>query len=202
MRFPARAMLALGAAGLLLLAPAHAQDSLSKPMPKSDENIFVFGGPLTAGFFSDALRPWDWELEPNAFVGVGYQRYFYGYGSFQLGAEAGLGLRVGSPTSAEAWAGLVSRFTEFELGPLNITPSITAGLSVVTHTIGVETARASETGESGALLYYLGPEIAISHDDQPEWEAFGRIQHRSGGFGTLAHIDGSNALTVGLRYKF
>ena len=104
--------------------------------------------------------------------------------------------------SAEAWAGLVGRLSEFEIGPINITPSITGGLSVVTDTIGSETTRTAASGESAAILYYLAPEIAVSHDDHPEWEAFGRIQHRSGGFGTIAHIDGSNALTLGLRYKF
>ena len=192
-----RALAALGAVWICLSGPVLAQSSSS-----SDENVFVFGGPLTSGHFSDALQPWAWSLEDNVFVGAGYQRFFYGYQSFQLGAEAGLGVRIGTPVSAEVWAGLVGRLTEFEVGPINITPSITGGLSVVTDTIGAETVRTQAAGQSATLLYYLAPEIAVSHDDHPEWEAFGRIQHRSGGFGTIAHIDGANALTVGLRYKF
>jgi hypothetical protein len=196
-----RALACAGAAWFCLAAPTLAQ-SPQAPSSPSTQNVFVFGGPLTSGYFSDAIQPWAWQLESNAFVGVGYQRFFYEYESFALGVEAGLGVRIGAPVSGEAWAGLVGRLTEFEFGPINITPSVTGGLSVVTDTIGAETTRTQAAGQSAALLYYLAPEIAVSHDDHPEWEAFGRIQHRSGGFGTIAHIDGSNALTVGLRYKF
>ncbi|QYO76400.1 hypothetical protein [Devosia salina] len=196
-----RALAALGMVGLCLVAPAYAQIAPGTA-ERPDEALFVFGGPLTSGNFSDAIQPGRWDLESNVFVGAGYQHFFYSYESFQLGLEAGLGVRVGTPVSAEAWAGLVGRLSEFEIGPINITPSITGGLSVVTDTIGAETTRTAAAGESAAILYYLAPEIAVSHDDHPEWEAFGRIQHRSGGFGTIAHIDGSNALTLGLRYKF
>ncbi|SMQ86347.1 hypothetical protein SAMN06295905_3651 [Devosia lucknowensis] len=191
------ALIALCAMGLLATPVAAEQADEA-----SDESIFVFGGPLTAGYFSDAIQPWRWELESNVFVGAGYQRFIYGYQSFQLGLEAGLGLRLGTPSSAEAWAGFVGRLTEIELGDMNIVPSVTFGLSAVTDTIGVETERTAAAGQSAAILYYLAPEIAVSHDDHPQWEAFGRLQHRSGGFGTIANIDGTNALTVGLRYKF
>lgn len=189
---------ALGAVFYCLTAPALAQS----PSTQLDQTVFVFGGPLTSGHFSDAVQPWAWSLEDNAFVGAGYQRFFYGYESFQLGIETGLGVRIGTPVSGEAWAGLVARLTEFQFGPINITPSLTGGFSVVTDTIGAETVRTQAAGQSATFLYYLAPEIAVSHDDHPEWEAFGRIQHRSGGFGTIAHIDGANALTVGLRYRF
>lgn len=183
---------------LITIAPAAAQS----PDTSHDENVFVFGGPFTNGYFSDVFFVWQDHYETNFFAGAGYQKFLYSYGSFQLGLEAGLGLRLGSPLSAEAWGGAVARLTRFEMGDFNITPAVTAGLSVVTNTIGVETTRTEDAGESAALLFYLAPEIAVSHDAMPEWEAFGRIQHRSGGFGALAHIDGSNAVTLGIRYKF
>lgn len=202
----ARAIAALGVAGLCLTSPALAQTAPAAPGTapdaSTDETVFVFGGPLTSGYFSDAVQPWNWNFESNAFVGAGYQRFFYAYQSFALGVEAGLGLRLGTPSSAEAWAGFVGRLTELELGDFTVTPSVTAGLSVVTDTIGAEARRTAEAGESATVLYYLAPEIAVSHDAHPEWEAFTRIQHRSGGFGTIAHIDGANAITAGLRYKF
>lgn len=185
------------AAAFTLALTAHAQ---GQPLP--DQSVFVFGGPLTEGYFSDALRPWQWDFESNVFTGAGYQQFFHEYETFQLGLEVGAGIRLGAPVSAEAWMGLVSRFGTFEVGPLNITPSITGGISVVTDTIGVETVRTERAGQSASVLYYLAPEIAVSLDEHPEWEAFGRIQHRSGGFGTIAHIDGSNAVTLGLRYRF
>lgn len=191
-----RARLSMAAACLFFAPPVLAQPA------RTDQSLFIFGGPLTSGYFSDAIQPWAWELEDNGFAGLGYQQFFYEYESFQLGAEIGVGLRAGSRFSGEAWAGLVGRLTEFEFGPITITPSLTAGFSVVTDTIGVETTRSLAADQSASFLYYLAPEIAVSHDDHPQWEAFGRIQHRSGGFGTIAHIDGANALTLGLRYKF
>ncbi|UYN98416.1 MAG: hypothetical protein KIT02_10645 [Devosia sp.] len=184
------------ATGILLSTSVLAQDA------NTDENVFVFGGPLTKGYFGDAFLVWEDNYESNFFAGVGYQRFLYEYLDFQMGVEVGLGVRVGSPSSGEAWAGIVNRLMKFEIGEVNIVPSITGGFSVVTDTIGVETERTAASGDSAAFLYYLAPEVSVSLDSQPEWEAFGRIQHRSGGFGTIAHIDGSNAVTVGLRYKF
>lgn len=204
-----RALAALGMAFYCLVTPAlgqslpdHTSSPEQSPADAYDENVFVFGGPFTTGYFSDVFAFWDNGYESNVFAGVGYQKFFHSYESFQLGLEAGLGLRLGAPSSGEAWAGLVGRLTEIELGDINITPAVTGGLSVVTDTIGVETDRTAAAGQSATILYYLAPEIAVSHDDHPEWEGFARIQHRSGGFGTIAHIDGSNAVTAGLRYKF
>lgn len=168
----------------------------------ADENIFVLGGPFTDGHFSDAFLVWQDHYEGNFFAGAGYQKFLYSYGSLQLGVEAGLGLRLSTPFSAEAWGGAVARLTRFDIGGFVVTPAVTFGLSVVTDTIGVETERTAEAGQSATILYYLSPEIAVSHESQPQWEAFTRLQHRSGGFGTIANIDGSNAVTLGMRYKF
>ncbi|WIY52527.1 hypothetical protein O9Z70_13865 [Devosia sp. YIM 151766] len=168
----------------------------------TDENLFIMGGPFTTGFFGDTFLFWQDHYESNLFAGIGYQRFFYQYESFKLGVEAGLGLRLGTPSSAEIWGGAVARITEFTFGDLTITPALSFGLSLVTDTIGIEAQRAEALGHDVPVLFYLSPEIAISNAAQPQWEAFGRIQHRSGGFGTIAEIDGSNAAVIGLRYKF
>ncbi len=186
----------------LCLATASAP-ALGEPLTEAnDENLFVMGGPFTTGFFGDTFLFWQDHYESNMFLGAGYQRFFYEYESFQLGLEAGIGLRLGSPNSAEFWGGAVARLTRFTFGDIAVTPSVTFGLSVVTDTIGIETDRAAQLGHDVPVLYYLSPEISFSNVNNPEWEVFGRIQHRSGGFGTIADIDGSNAAVVGLRYKF
>jgi len=192
-----RLLPALTLTAALAGAPAHAQSS-------GEQNVFVMGGPFTTGYFSDAFLFWQNEYESNFFGGVGYQYFLYEHsGGFKFGVEAGLGVRAGDRSSAEVWAGAVGRLDMFQFGDIRITPSITAGFSVVTDTIGIETERARSIGrDSVPFLYYLGPEIAVSHVDHPEFEAFGRIHHRSGGFGTIAEIDGSNAVVLGLRYKF
>ncbi|WEJ58988.1 hypothetical protein [Devosia sp. FJ2-5-3] len=185
---------ALGSAALA--GPAIAESG-------NEQNVFVMGGPFTSGYFSDAFLVWEDHYESNFFAGVGYQYFMYEHsGGFKLGAEAGLGVRVGDRSSAELWAGLVGRVDMFQFGDIRITPSITAGFSVVTDTIGVETQRADKLGHDIPFLYYLGPEIAVSHVAYPGFEAFGRIHHRSGGFGTIAEIDGSNAVVLGLRLKY
>lgn len=194
-----RALPALGLTFVVaLFSPAVlAQDDL-------DENVFVFGGPFTTGHFEDTFLLWEDHYESNFFAGVGYQRFLYAYGSFKLGVEAGAGVRFGAgePTSAELWGGAVARLTTFSLGGLEVSPSITFGLSAVTDTIGVETTRADANNATTGVLYYLGPEIAVSSADHPEWEGFLRVQHRSGGYGTITNLDGSNAATVGIRYRF
>ena len=184
---------------LLSTAPsALAQASMDNP----EESVFVMGGPFTSDYFSDALTIWDNNYESNFFAGVGYQRFIYEYSDFKLGVEAGIGLRAGDTTSLELWTGAVARLDMFQFGDISIVPSLTAGFSVVTDTIGVETERADRLGRGVPILYYLGPELAIGSVSHPEYEGFIRLQHRSGGFGTIADIDGSNAVVAGIRYKF
>jgi len=192
-----RSLFAGALAWFAALSPALAQSTEA-----FEQNVFVFGGPLTSESFGHTFLFWRDHYEPNAFLGVGYQRFFYDYQGFGLGLEAGVGIRVGEAPSAEVWTGAVARFTRIEIGDFTVTPSLTAGFSLVSDTIGAETMRTARAGESAAFLFYLGPEIAVSSAAAPQWEAFTRVQHRSGGYGTVAHIDGSNALTAGLRYKF
>lgn len=200
MKSTACTVLALGAVALFA-SPALAQSPDNEPF--SESNVFVMGGLFATGYFGDTFLFWQDHYESNFFAGVGYQHFIYANDpGFKFGVEAGLGLRAGDRTSAELWAGGVARFDMFQLGDIRITPSLTAGFSVVTDTIGIETERAQSINRGVPILYYLGPEIAVSHVAHPEFEAFARIQHRSGGFGSIAHIDGSNAATLGVRYKF
>lgn len=190
--------LVLAASFCALSSVAYAQD-----VSDVDENVFVMGGPFAVDTFADALTPWDNTYESNFFAGGGYQRFLYAHESgFKLGVEAGLGLRAGYRASAEVWGGVVARAEMFQVGEISITPSVTFGLSLTTDTIGVETERAERLGHAVPILYYFSPEIAVAHADAPNYEGFVRLQHRSGGFGTIADIDASNAVVLGLRYKF
>ncbi|WP_052951687.1 hypothetical protein [Devosia soli] len=192
------AILCLSATTLCFSGAAQAQATWDNP----EEAVFVMGGRFTSDYFSDALTVWDNAYEDNFFAGVGYQRFIYEYSDFKLGFEAGIGLRGGYRSSLEVWTGAVARLDMFQIGDISIVPSLTAGFSLVTDTIGVESERAARIGHNVPILYYLGPEIAIGHAAHPEYEGFLRLQHRSGGFGTIANIDGSNAVVAGFRYKF
>ena len=183
-----------GAASAEVLAPTRAAP---------DQNVFVLGGPFQHEWVWETALFWREHYEENFFIGAGYQSFLY-HSDFGLkaGLEIGAGLRAGAFSSAEVWAGLVARYDGLHLGNFNIFPSVTAGLSAVTDTIGVEARRAQGIGQSVPVLFYLGPEISISHADNPNVELTARIQHRSGGYGIIAPIDGSNAATVGMRFNF
>lgn len=199
MRYFPSVLTALGMAGLCLSHPALAAPLDDLP----NQNVFVMGGTFITGYVQDTFAFWDDHYEENYFGGVGYQYFFQNYPEgVRLGAEVGLGLRLGESSSVEIWAGLVARYEAIRLGDFSISPAITGGFSATTGTIGVETERAAELGRGVPILYYMGPEISVSHAAYPNLEVLARVQHRSGGFGTIAPIDASNAAVIGLRYKF
>lgn len=175
-----------------------------EPIALADENIFVFGGKLQSGYFIDSFNPFTAPYESNTIIGGGYQRFLWrSPGIVSVGVETGLAARIGSPSSLEAWVGAVARFDGLPIGEnWRLVPSVTFGLSAVTDTIGAERRRAITNGENGRLLFYLSPEIALSTGKGEGPEYFLRLQHRSGAFGTLAHLDGANAPVVGVRFKF
>jgi hypothetical protein len=199
--------MALAAALAFWTVPAHAQ-LLGGPGTTDvsfTKDVFFFGGRFQSGVFHDTFLFWNSNYETNYFIGAGYQEFVASPGAgFHVGIELGLGARIGvnEPSSFETWFGYLVRNDGFTLGDtFRISPAITAGLSMVSGTIGVETERAAWHNRDVRLLFYLGPEISVTYLPMPEFEAFFRIQHRSGLYGVMAPVDGSNAATFGIRYK-
>jgi len=196
----------------LLSAPAQAASANQvraadfAPAPVLDQSFFGFGGGYIAGYFSDiTLHPLNNDFYGDSILGLGYQKFFSVQpDGLSYGVEVGAGLRFGvSAPSAEVWTGGVVRYDGIKLfDKLRVTPAVTAGFSFVAGKVRTEADRERSSGDSASLLFYLGPELDFSLVDQPEWEVFTRIQHRSGLYGTIANIDGANALTVGLRHRF
>lgn len=221
------AVVALLGAMLGFGSPARAQ-SVSVPtdswaatgadkLNEFDRDVFFFAGAFHTNYFGDSFTPWSAEWEHNYVIGGGYQQFFWRWGFVRFGGEVGIADRFvtdgntsfgASLNSGELWAGAVARFDGFDFGPVHITPAITAGLSAVTGLIGQEAMRESthpfdRFGLGGKLLYYLGPELDFSMPQyNPDLEVFVRLQHRSGGFGSIEDLDGSNADVVGVRWKF
>jgi hypothetical protein len=190
--------------------PAQAQIFGSNPsaaLSDANENVFFFGGAFHSGSFFNSGFVWalDWDQTYN--LGVGYQNYFYRSDwSFQLGAEIGASARIdfNGQSSAEAWAGFVVRHD----GPvffdtIRISPSLTVGFSVASAPIGSEADRFTLVGTDTPFLIFLGPELAVTHADHPEFEGFMRVQHRSGAFGyVIDGLNGSNSVNLGFRLKY
>ncbi len=169
-----------------------------------DEDVFFSVGRFQSGYFGASFNPVTANYEDNYFLGAGYQRFVEtGDWGFRLGYELGVGLRIGESASAEVWGGVVGRMPGLRIADrFEIAPALTAGLSAATGLIGAEAERASRNNAEGTLLFYLGPELSLTDLQAPDREYFIRAQHRSGAWGTLAYLDGSNAVTVGMRFKY
>lgn len=168
-----------------------------------DDAVFFFGGRFHKDWFGDGFQPWSVDWDDTYLVGAGYQRTFFDYKDIRIGGELGLAGRFAPDgSSAELWAAIYGRYDGFVLGNFRMSPLFSVGLSYATGTQGYEAQRMAAWGENEPLLIYLGPEIAFSLVDQPQWEVFTRFHHRSGGFGLIADIDASNVITGGMRYKF
>ncbi len=165
--------------------------------------IFVYGGPYTYNSMGDTAR-YDSEYDGNFNIAIGHQRFWPLFDQFQLGHEVGLAGRFGDETTAEIWAGPSLRYDSIVIGDcLNITPSFTAGFSVVSATMGGEFRRESTREGDATLLFYLGPEIALSRPCCPSIELLYRLHHRCGCGGFLGDIrDGYNANVIGLRLRY
>lgn len=179
-------------------APALAQET-------ADEAAFVFAGRFYSEHMEDLLNPlgpFGVDYEDNFLIGGGYQRFYLGPDWLRFGWEAGGSVGFGEDVRGEAWAGLVGRFDAISIGQVHISASLTAGMSAITNTIGIETDRVAP-GANPHLLFYIAPEIGVALDSQPNMEAFMRVQHRSGSWGLIGGMgDGHNATSVGVRWRF
>ncbi|CVI62385.1 MULTISPECIES: hypothetical protein [Agrobacterium] len=196
------ARLSLAAIIALAATPSLASEDMTL---QTSEAIFGFGGVLTKEDMlkSSALIPV--EYERNAILGGGYQFYPYRIGNVKLGGEIGVAARFGRGFTAEVWAGPVARYEQIRLGErLFITPSFTAGLSLVTDAQpGREREQEIKDNGNANVLFYLGPEINVSFSEDSPTEFFWRLHHRSGGGKTLGNMKGAtNANVFGVRYKF
>ena len=76
------------------------------------------------------------------------------------------------------------------------------GLSYATSKPELE-IREGDEHETNQLLYYILVELAFSLPQEPDWDLFVRIHHRSSVFGLIDNImTGSNFVGLGIRYKF
>jgi hypothetical protein len=175
-------------------------------MPR--HSIFAFGGLYTRGSMGDTADIFNVTYDDHHYIGaLGYQRYFWSSRHFNLGLEIGVGARFNDDTghvTGELWGGPVLRYDGIVVADrINVIPSLTAGLSVVNESIGHERTREINRHGEATLLFYLGPEIAISHVARPNFEIFYRLHHRCGCNRNLGHLsEGYNANCVGVRIRF
>jgi hypothetical protein len=169
------------------------------------ESVFIFGGLYTRGSMGDTLDVFNVTYDTgNVLAAIGYQRYHWTTGRFHWGWEIGLAGRFGDGESVEVWGGPTVRHEGIVFAErLILRPSLTAGLSAVTETMGHEHHREMTRKGDATFLFYLGPEFALSTTRYPNVEFFYRLQHRCGARRTLGGLsEGYNANVGGLRFRF
>ena len=191
-------------ASAALTIPAYAQADTAQPQ-SANSNVFVFGGVYSSESVGETFNFFGTDYQDAYVLGGGYQHFFLGgENGFQAGLETGLALRKGPDVSGEVWAGVVLRRDGIlQNEQLKVSASVTGGLSLITNPLDVEIAREISRNGDSTFLFYMAPEVSVSTKDNPNMEAFWRLQHRSGGWNTLGDMgEGANANTIGLRWKF
>lgn len=182
------------------------QDPFADPAGATRNDIEIFGGVFAEGSFGSVLQFWDTDYTNNYLVGGIYGRDFKDLGAgFVLGGVAGAAIRFGDDddTTGELWAGLRLRHHGLVIGDLAIAPGFTAGFSAVTGPTEIEREREIHHDGDATLLGFLGPELAFRFRQAPDLEFVYQIHHRSGAGGIFGDLhEGSNASTLGLRYRF
>jgi hypothetical protein len=195
------AFAALGYAPMPLKTPRLDNPDVIAPPA---HNVMVFAGQYTTDNLGNTINPLIVNPEKQGIVAIAYGHDWYRWHGFVLGTEVGAGLRFGQGGSGELWGGFNIRHTGIVLfNTMRIGAGITVGLSAITQATGIEAEREIKDHGNATVLAYLGPEMTLAALNNPNWELVYRIQHRSGAYGVIAHfIEGANAHTLGLRYRF
>lgn len=191
--------------------------------PNLKQSVFAFGGRTNSGnlgstFLYGAGAP-EQKFYDNYILGGSYQRDFFQFNSgILVGGEVGLADRFGHYKiccdtivysnsvvhSAELWGGISLRHEGIALfDAVRISPGFVFGLSAISNLIGQEAEHQFVHQGSAKVLFYLGFDLAFALANSPNTELVFRIQHRSGGYGTLGALkEGNNANVVGIRHRF
>jgi len=195
-------------ANAALLDIAKAGKSLQEGVsaPAGRESVLLFGGAFTSVDLRNSLP---WRVPPSSgevFLGAAYSRNWHRLPlNFVLGWELGGGYRFGggSASSAEAWAGLRVEYVGLPLGDFTIVPAMTAGFSLISERLAIESMREQIHSGSARFLGYLGPELSFRLNRQPNIDLVYRLHHRSGAGGLFGGMrEGANANTIGIRIRF
>ncbi|WP_051434492.1 hypothetical protein [Desulfonatronum lacustre] len=230
LRFAAQSLLQAAFLLALLFSPLISHASIDNPSLFADENgieaeptppspawysfpatpdfthrISLYAGKYTTQSMGDTATFWSVDFEENHLVALAYARDMLDLAyDLRLGPEVGVAARFGCRWSAEIWAGAALRHRGIVLfNRLRLEPAFTLGLSWIHNSIGIERNREETQDGDATWLVYLGPELAFSLPQYPQWTIFYRLHHRSGAFRTFGNLKGGhNANTIGLRYSF
>ncbi|RWM80932.1 MAG: hypothetical protein EOR81_08210 [Mesorhizobium sp.] len=181
------------------------QDPFTEGLPTKND-VFVFGGVFASGAFGDTINVFGADYTDNYIIGAAYGRDLVDIGAgFVLGGVTGASIRFGEDddTSGELWVGGRFRHQGLVIGDLAIAPALTAGFSAVTGPTEIERDREIRYDGDASFLGFVGAELSFRVRQAPNVELVYQLHHRSGANGIIGHMkEGSNANTLGIRYRF
>ncbi len=168
--------------------------------PIEGPSVVTFGGQITDNHWEEILTPWDIDLLDSYFLGVGLgYEWPSSLPRTSIGLEAQLVAHFGRQDHLEFNLPFVIRYyPERPLVPALESLAFGIGLSTTTKEPQTELDRDLET--SRTLMYWM-LEIAFGLP-QENTSFIVRLHHRSDAYGIFPTDSGSNALALGLRWRF
>jgi len=162
-------------------------------------SITAYGALLSSAPIEKSLVNFDDIEESYQFVALALGRWIGSYKKIGFEMEGQIVKHLGDQHHMEFNAAIIARLVNFPWENTNL--AFGEGLSMASRKPKFE--KEIHEGKASALLNYLMFELALSLPDAPKWEMIARLHHRSGVNGLFNDVSGgSNALGVGIRYKF
>lgn len=176
----------------------------SDPDPVLPWSVFAYGGKFSDNRFVQILGG-STKLRDSYIWVLGASRTLNRlYNPLLLEAEANVGFHSGLQDHLEFNISPNLRWTSFPWDSyVNTSLAYGLGVSYATEKPEVETLRDRDR-EASRFLFFMMGEITFElwSDSSSSWEGFVRIHHRSGGFETVIDAEGSNFVSLGVRYRF
>jgi hypothetical protein len=194
---------------LSVLAPAQPALAQASAMPLEAKSPWMVGfyvGALSEQpFITIPTQPWTVRLE-NSFIGALNLTYVvHEFESLPISFEIDgvLAKRFGNDNEAEVALLPMARWKAFPWNSLLYT-NLRLGLSGPSYVSDVSPWELKNSGNrtGSRFLNFLVPELTVSSGPGAPWEAFLRVHHRSGAWGTINGVyGGSNYISVGYRQR-
>jgi hypothetical protein len=206
-------MLLRGGAKALLLTLAvgtstfASQEALSQTTAKSPWLVGFYVGALSHQDFIDIpTQPWTVRLENSFIAALNLTYVVQRFESLPINFEIDgvLAKRFGNDNE---WEAAVLPMVRWKAFPWNnyLYTNVRLGLVGASYVSDISPWELKNSGNrtGSRFLNFLVPELTFSSGPNAKWEAFLRVHHRSGAWGTINGVyGGSNYVSVGYRQGF
>lgn len=184
------------------------QEALSQTTEKSPWMVGFYVGALSDQRFVNILySPWTVQLENHFMAALNVTYVAHEFQSLPINFEVDgvLAKRFGG--GHDAWEVGLLPMVRWKAFPWNdyLYTNVRLGLTGPSYVSEISPWEISKSGNrvGSKFLNFLVPEITFSSGPDASWEAFVRVHHRSGAYGTInGVVGGSNYVSTGYRQRF